>query len=133
MSAKFETLLLLQSLSFSTKLLLRTRDGGLFCNFEILSLTKVVKIFFTMYSMGNSNISISFSQSETKWSRYMDIFDLEHIKVTLGSFVAFSQNWTVTRKRIIVERNRTKIWVSGVYELCTWLLETSSMPRLFWG
>ncbi len=36
------------------------------------------------------------------------IFDLEYVKVIWGHSVHFSENWAVTQKRLIVERNGRK-------------------------
>ncbi len=46
-------------------------------------------------------------------SMHVGIFDPEHAKVIWGNSVRISENWTVTQKRIIVERNRRKFGPRG--------------------
>ncbi len=64
-------------------------------------------------------------------SMHVGIFDLEHVKVIWGHSVHFSENWPITQKQVIVERNGQKIWASGVY--VTWMLVflTLNMTRSF--
>ncbi len=44
---------------------------------------------------------------------HVGIFDLEHVKVIWGHSVHFSENCTVTQKRLIVERNGGKFGPQG--------------------
>ena len=44
---------------------------------------------------------------------HVGIFDLEHVKVIWGHLVHFSENWAVTQKRLIVERNGRKFGPRG--------------------
>ena len=41
-------------------------------------------------------------------SAHVGIFDLEHVKIIWGHSVHFSENWSVTKKRLSVVRNGRK-------------------------
>ncbi len=62
---------------------------------------------------------------------HVGIFDLEHVKLIWGHSVQFSENWPVTQKRLIVERNGRKFGPLGVYVcmLVLWCIGVSELLR----
>ncbi len=60
----------------------------------------------------------------------MGTFDLEHVKVMLGSFgTLFSKLGHSSKKAHI---KIMKMWAPGVYVECSWVLLILNMPRSFW-
>ena len=51
---------------------------------------------------------------------HVGILNLEHVKVIWGHSVHFSENWAVTQKRLIVERNGWKFGPRGCIKYACW-------------
>ncbi len=79
-----------------------------------------------MHSMGNSSISISFSQNKTKGIYRWDIWVLVTLNMSMSfwdnTFSALFSNLDSNSKTAHRRAKRTKMWVSGVYQVCTWYL-----------
>ena len=63
---------------------------------------------------------------------YIGIFDLEHVKVIWViwfTFLTKGDNSKTAHRRA----KRIKLWASGVYVVCVWVLLTLDMSSSFWG